>query len=103
MATRIAVSPLSGRIHQGRVNSTGTAFVGKKVAVTSDVLRACVEKAEFHGGTFEIEGGDRKWVVTVREKAMPDERCRYCGRLTEDSYDSPPPDICEVATKEQSA
>lgn len=66
MSTRIACSPLTGRIHMGRVNKTWTAFVGQKQDVTSDVLRAVIEKAEFHGGTFEIEGGDRKWIVTVR-------------------------------------
>lgn len=63
----IAVSPLTGRIHSGRTNKHGTAFVGEKKDITSDVLRAVIEKAEFHGGSFEIEGGDRKWTVTVVE------------------------------------
>ena len=62
---RIATSPLSGRIQMGRVNKDGTAFVGDKRDVTSDVLRAVIEKAEFHGGTFDIESADRKWTVTV--------------------------------------
>jgi hypothetical protein len=65
MATRIACSPLTGRIHTGRVNKGGTAFVGEKRDVTSDVLCAVIEKAEFHGGSFEIEGGGQKWTVTV--------------------------------------
>ena len=65
MTARIACSPLTGRIHRGRVNASGTAFVGTKEDVTSDVLRAVIEKSEYHGGTFEIEGGDKKWVVTV--------------------------------------
>lgn len=68
MTTRIAVSPLTGRIHQGRVNKDGSAFVGEKRDVTSDVLRAFIEKAQFHGGTFEIEGGTKKWTVTVAEQ-----------------------------------
>lgn len=68
MTTRIAVSPLIGRIHQGRVNKAGTAFVGEKRDVTSDVLGAVIEKAEFHGGTFDIEGGGQKWVVTVTKE-----------------------------------
>ena len=67
MRTRIATSPLTGRIHQGRINKAGNAFVGEKQDVTSDVLRAVIEKAEFHGGSFDIEGGDKKWVVTVAE------------------------------------
>jgi hypothetical protein len=67
MAERIATSPLTGRIHAGRVNKAGNAFVGEKRDVTSDVLRAVIEKAEFHGGKFDIGGGDRKWLVTVVE------------------------------------
>lgn len=61
--TRIACSPLTGRIYQGRVN--GSSFVGQKRDVTSDVLRVVIEKAEYHGGAFEIEGGGEKWTVTV--------------------------------------
>ena len=68
MSSRIAVSPLTGRIHQGRVNKAGTAFIGEKRDVTSDVLRAVIEKAQFHGGSFEIEGGGQKWVVTVTKE-----------------------------------
>lgn len=67
MAEHIATSPLTGRIYAGRVNKAGVAFVGQKRDVTSDVLRAVIEKAEFHGGKFDIEGGGRKWLVTVAE------------------------------------
>jgi hypothetical protein len=67
MAEHIATSPLTGRIHSGRVNKAGNAFVGEKRDVTSDVLRAVIEKADFHGGSFDIEGGGRKWLVTVTE------------------------------------
>lgn len=68
MSTRIACSQLTGRIHQGRVSKDGTAFVGEKRDVTSDVLKAVIDKAGYHGGSFEIEGGGKKWVVTVREE-----------------------------------
>jgi hypothetical protein len=68
MTSRIACSPLTGRIHAGRVNKQGTAFVGEKRDVTSDVLRSVIEKAEFHGGSFEIEGGGQKWTVTVTKE-----------------------------------
>ena len=70
MSDRIAVSPLTGRIHQGRVNKSGNAFVGEKRDVTSDVLQAVIEKAEFHGGSFEIEGGGQKWTVTVTKESQ---------------------------------
>lgn len=67
MTTHIATSPLTGRIHQGRINKKGTAFIGEKKDVTSQVLQAVIEKADFHGGTFVIEGGTRKWEVLVKE------------------------------------
>lgn len=69
MSARIGVSPLTGRIFLGRTNRAGDAFVGEKRDVTSDVLRAVLEKAEFHGGSFDIEGGGKKWFVTVTEQA----------------------------------
>ena len=68
MATHIGTSPLTGRIGMGRVNKSGNAFVGEKTDVTSQVLQAVIEKAKFHGGQFDIEGGGRKWLVTVTEK-----------------------------------
>lgn len=67
MSVRIACSPLSGRIYGGRVSKDGVRFVGTKQDVTSDVLRALVEKAEYHGGTFEIEAGDKRWTVTIKQ------------------------------------
>ena len=70
MSARIAVSPLTGRIHMGRVNKAGTAFVGQKTDVTSDVLRSVIEKAEFHGGSFDIAGGSLLYIVTVSKKAI---------------------------------
>ena len=65
MTARIGVSALTGRIFRGRTNKAGTSFVGEKQDVTSDVLHAVLEKAKFHGGAFEIEGGGKKWAVTV--------------------------------------
>lgn len=61
----IATSPLTGRIFSGRVNKNFTAFVGEKKDVTSEVLKAIIDKAEYHGGEFDIEGDGQKWTVTV--------------------------------------
>ena len=68
MNARIGVSPLTGRVSLGRVNKAGNAFAGEKQDITSDVLRAVIEKADFHGGTFEIESGADKWIVTVTKQ-----------------------------------
>ena len=65
MTTHLGCSPLKFIIKYLRLNKARNAFVGEKQDVTSDVLRCVIEKAEFHGGTFEIEGGDEKWTVTV--------------------------------------
>lgn len=67
MTTRIATSAMTGRIYSGKVNAAGTEFVGDQKDVTSDVLKAVIDKAEFHGGKFDIEGGGKKFVVTVTE------------------------------------
>ena len=64
----MGLSPLSGKVFLGRINQSGSAYSGAKTDVTSDFLRLVIEKAEFHGGTFEIEGGDKKWTVTVSEQ-----------------------------------
>ena len=67
MTTRIACTALTGRIVMGSVDKTGTYFTGVKKDITSDVLKAVIDKAEFHGGSFDVEGGGKKWVITVSE------------------------------------
>ena len=79
MSAHIGVSPLTGRIFQGRTNKAGNAFVGEKQDVTSEVLRAVIEKAEFHGGTFEVEGGARRWSVVVSEVVAPKDQEQRSG------------------------
>ena len=32
---------------------------------TPKTKKAVIDKAEYHGGSFEIEGGNQKWTVTV--------------------------------------
>ncbi len=68
-SSRMGVSPLSGTVFYGRVNAAGNAFTGQKADVTSDFLRCVLEKAEFHGGTCEIEGGGVKYTVTVKKES----------------------------------
>lgn len=68
MTTRIAVSALTGAVHMGRVNKAGTAFLDGKKDITSDFFRAVLEKANFHGGTFDIRGGGELWTVTVTKE-----------------------------------
>jgi predicted alpha/beta hydrolase len=65
----LGVSPLTGTVFSGRVNAKGNLWVGQKTDVTSDFLRCLLEKAQFHGGTFEIRGGGKVHVVTVTEEA----------------------------------
>lgn len=65
MKIRISTSPLTGRIYAGRLNKKGDAFLDGKQDATSDVLRAVIEKADYHGGAFDIQAGDDKWEITV--------------------------------------
>lgn len=51
---RIACTGLAGRIMSGRVNKAGDAFIGSPKDVTSDVLKAVIDKLEHHGGNFEV-------------------------------------------------
>ena len=71
MSTHIAASPLTGRIYQGRVSKDGRSLVGEKKDVTSQVLGALIEKSQFHGGSFDIEGAGQKWTVTVVKGQQP--------------------------------
>ena len=69
MTNRIATAALTGRIYMGRVNKAGTDFVGQKTDVTSDVMKAVIDKAEYHGdGGFEIVSGDQRWTVNVTKE-----------------------------------
>lgn len=62
----IAVSPLTGAIYSGRVNPKTDMWIGNKKDITSDFLRCVIEKAMFHGGSFEIRGSSGTiHIVTV--------------------------------------
>ena len=69
--SKIACSPLTGRIFQGRANVKKGMWVGQKKDVTSDVLESVIAKADYHGGSFEVSAGDKKWTVTVTKEPKP--------------------------------
>ena len=52
--TRIACTALTGRIMAGRVSKNGLNFTGTPKDVTSDVLKAVIDKLKHHGGSFDI-------------------------------------------------
>lgn len=54
MTNRIACTAMTGRILMGRVSKDGLDFCGNPKDVTSDVLKAIIEKLEFHGGEMKI-------------------------------------------------
>ena len=69
MTTRIACTAIGGRIIQGRVNKAGDSFAGQTKDVTSDVLKAMIDKLQYHGGSFDVTS-DGKVVATIRMDAQ---------------------------------
>ncbi|MBD1602276.1 DUF7446 family protein [Pseudomonas typographi] len=66
---RLGVTALNGRIIAGFENATGTQITeGSRQDVTSDFMKALIDKAEHHGGTFEIAGAGEKWDVIVKKE-----------------------------------
>lgn len=63
--TRIACTGIGGRIMAGRVSKDGRAFTGTPKDVTSDVLKAVIDKLKHHGGQFDITC-DGAVVATLR-------------------------------------
>ncbi|WP_313461530.1 hypothetical protein [Pseudomonas nitroreducens] len=63
--TRIACTALTGRIMAGRVSKNGLNFTGTPKDVTSDVLKAVIDKLKHHGGSFDITC-DGAVVATLR-------------------------------------
>lgn len=62
---RIACTALTGRIMSGRVNKAGDSFTGTPKDVTSDVLKAVIDKLKNHGGSLDITC-DGAVVATLR-------------------------------------
>lgn len=64
MSSRIACTALTGRIRMGKVSKDKCSFVGTPVDVTSDVIKAMMDKLEYHGGAMDITE-DGKTVATI--------------------------------------
>lgn len=65
---RMQLTALTGRVMAGHPDKTGKNLTeGSRQDVTSDFMKCLIQKAEYHGGTFEIVGDDRKWDVVVKE------------------------------------
>lgn len=63
----VACAALSGRIYAGRINKAGTGFLAGKQDVTSDVLKAIIDKVgPGHVETISV-GGVPRYEIEVRE------------------------------------
>ncbi len=66
---RLGVTALTGRIIAGFENAKGTEITeGSRQDVTSDFMKALIDKAEYHGGEFDISGGGEFWDVKVSKR-----------------------------------
>ena len=64
---RIACAAISGRIYLGNVNKTGADFTGGKQDVTSDCLKAVIDKIGV-GGTHQITRNGKPFIeITIRQ------------------------------------
>ena len=65
---RMQMTALGGRMMAGHPDKTGRNLTeGSRQDITSDFMKCLIQKAEYHGGTFEIVGDGRKWDVVVTE------------------------------------
>lgn len=66
---RLGVTAIDGRIIAGHENAKATDITeGSRQDVTSDFMKALIDKAEHHGGEFNIGGGGERWNVTVTKQ-----------------------------------
>lgn len=72
MNHRIACAGISGRILLGKVSKDKLSFVGTPADVTSDVIKAMMDKLVHHGGTMDItEDGKAVATITLSAPATP--------------------------------
>lgn len=63
----VACAALSGRIYAGRINKAGNAFLDGKQDVTSDVLKAIVDKVKPGHAVLVHVDGQPKYKIDVQE------------------------------------
>lgn len=67
---RLAVTALTGTVIAGNEDAAGTNLTEfSRQDVTSDFMKALIDKADYHGGQFDIVSGGDKWLVTVTKVA----------------------------------
>jgi len=65
---RLAVTALTGTIMAGKANAAGTELLSSsRQDVTSDFMKALIQKADYHGGEFVIRGEGEQWDVSVKK------------------------------------
>jgi hypothetical protein len=67
MAHRIACTAIDKRIMLGRVNKAGNSFIGEPQDVTSDVLKAVIEKCGVGNSMPVTIDGKPKYKISIEE------------------------------------
>lgn len=67
MDITIACAALSGRIYAGKLNKSRTAFLDGKQDVTSDVLKAVIDKVGFGQPHVVTANGIPEYEITVKK------------------------------------
>ena len=64
---RISKSNMTDNIYAGKISSDGTRFIGKKRDVTSDFLKAVIDRWEGHKEQIVTPDGKKYWVSVEEE------------------------------------
>lgn len=63
---RIACAAITKRIYAGRISRDGTDFIGKKIDVTSDVIKAVIDRIGIDNTDVVSVNGEPKFEILVR-------------------------------------
>ena len=64
---RIATSALTKRVYLGKVSKDGLDFIGNPTDVTSDVIKAIIDKVGVGGTDVVHVDGKPKYEISVKE------------------------------------